>query len=120
MKATERICNRAMVMLAAFFLAAVPLAAQGGLVADQTTVGGPGATKLCIRDYGKTVAEAVEAGAKLVRAADAHLGEGKLYGNVQMRILPEKENGLFVVEVYSNSDKAICAMPTYTTAQVTR
>ncbi|MCI5212470.1 MAG: hypothetical protein D3910_27630, partial [Candidatus Electrothrix sp. ATG2] len=72
-----------------------------------------------VRDYGKTVAEAFAAGTEILRKADAQLGEDKLHGNVRIRVLPEKENGMFVVEVYSYPDSGSCPVKTeYTTAQV--
>ena len=117
MKTTGRVFNKGLAALAIFFLTAVPLTAQGELKVNQTTIGGPDATKLCVRDYGETVAEAFEAGTRLIQVADSKLGAGKHYGNVRIRILPEKENGLFVVEVFSFPDRGLCPLTTgYTTA----
>ncbi|RWX46609.1 hypothetical protein VU01_102512 [Candidatus Electrothrix marina] len=121
MKTTKKLLHRSMVTLSAFLLCAAPLAAQENLKVDETTVGGPSTVKLCVRDYGKTPAEAFAAGAEILRKADGQLGEDKLHGNVRIRILPEKENGMFVVEVYSFPDSGSCPLKTeYRTAQVTR
>jgi hypothetical protein len=121
MKTTRRLFNGSLAVLTALFLCAAPLAAKENLKVDQTTVGGPGAVKLCVRDYGKTPAEAFAAGAEILRKADNQLGGDKLHGNVRIRILPEKENGMFVVEVYSFPDNGSCPVKTdYRTAQVFR
>jgi hypothetical protein len=110
-----------MAILTALFLCAAPLAAEENLKVNRTTVGGPDAVKICIRDYGKTPAEAFAAGAEILRKADGQLGEDKLHGNARIRILPEKENGMFVVEVYSFPDNGSCPVKTeYRTAQVVR
>ncbi|XCN72083.1 MAG: hypothetical protein Q3M24_17470 [Candidatus Electrothrix aestuarii] len=120
MKTTKKHLHRSLVVLTALFLSATPLAAQENLKVDQTTVGGPGASKICVRDYGKTPAEAFSLGAEILRKADEQLGEDKLHGNVRIRILPEKENGMFVVEVYSLPGNEACPpiKPEYTTAQI--
>ncbi|MCI5166570.1 MAG: hypothetical protein D3903_10875 [Candidatus Electrothrix sp. GM3_4] len=119
MKITRRLLHKSLVTLTAFFLCATPLAAQEDLKAGQTTVGGSGNVKLCVRNYGKTPAEAFAAGAEILRQADAQLGKNKLHGDVRIRILPEKENGMFVVEVYSFPDNGSCPLKSeYTTAQV--
>ena len=119
MKTTRRFSQKTLVTLTALFLSATPLAAQEDLKANRTTVGGPDAVKLCVRNYGKTPAEAFAAGAEILRQADAQLGKDKLHGNVRIRILPEKENGMFVVEVYSFPDNGSCPVKSeYTTAQV--
>ena len=119
MKTTKKLFRRSLMTISAFLFSVVPLAAQEDLKVDRTTVGGPGAVKLCVRDYGKTAAEAFAAGAEILRQADAQLGEDKLHGNVRIRILPEKENGMFVVEVYSFPDSGSCPVKSeYTTAQV--
>ncbi|MCI5123827.1 MAG: hypothetical protein D3925_04960 [Candidatus Electrothrix sp. AR5] len=121
MKITKKLLHRSLVTLSAFLLCATPLAAQENLKVDQTIVGGPGAAKICVRDYGKTPAEAFAAGAEILRKADDQLGESKLHGNVRIRILPEKENGMFVVEVYSFPDSGSCPLKTeYRTAMVIR
>jgi hypothetical protein len=120
-KTTKKLLLRSLVTLTALFLSAAPLAAQETLKADRTVVGGPGAVKICARDYGKTPAEAFEAGMKRIQEADAQLGEHKLHGNVRIRILPEKENGLFVAVAYSHPDIGSCTVTTeYRTAQVIR
>ncbi|MCI5141044.1 MAG: hypothetical protein D3909_04810 [Candidatus Electrothrix sp. ATG1] len=121
METTRKLFHRSLITLTALFLCTTPLAAQENLKVDQTTVGGPGAVKLCVRDYGKTVAEAFAAGTEILRKADAQLGEDKLHGNVRIRVLPEKENGMFVVEVYSFPDSGSCPTTSdYRTAQVVR
>ena len=119
MKITKKLLLRSMVTLSALLLCEAPLAAQEHLKANQTTVGGPGTVKLCIRNYGKTPAEAFAAGAQILQQADGQLGESKLHGHARIRILPEKENGMFVVEVYSFPDSGSCPLKTeYRTAQV--
>ncbi|MCI5123828.1 MAG: hypothetical protein D3925_04965 [Candidatus Electrothrix sp. AR5] len=121
MKITKKLLLRSMVTLSAFLLCAAPLAAQENLKADRTVVGGPGAVKICARDYGKTPAKAFEAGLKRIQEADAQLGEHKLHGNVRIRILPKKENGMFVVEAYSFPNSGSCPLKIeYRTAQVFR
>jgi len=121
MKFTKKLLPRSLATLSVLLLCAAPLAAQEDLKADRTTVGGPGAVKICVRDYGKTPAEAFAAGAEILRKADGQLDENKLHGNVRIRILPEKENGMFVVEVYSFPDSGSCPLKTeYRTAQVIR
>ncbi|MCI5138082.1 MAG: hypothetical protein D3922_06625 [Candidatus Electrothrix sp. AR1] len=121
MKITKKLLYRSLVTLSALLLCAAPLAAEENLKVDRTTVGGPGAVKICARDYGKTPAEAFEAGMKRIQKADAQLGEHKLHGNVRIRILAEKENGLFVAVAYSHPDNGYCTVkPEYRTAQVLR
>ena len=121
MKTTKKYLHRTLVVLTALFLSATPLAAQDkNFKVDQATVGGPGASKICIRDYGKTPEEAFALGAEVLRKADEQLGEDKLHGNVRIRILHEKENRMFVVEVYSFPGNESCppVKPEYTTAQL--
>ncbi|WP_339137849.1 MAG: hypothetical protein WGN25_06825 [Candidatus Electrothrix sp. GW3-4] len=121
MKITKRLLHRSLVTLTALFLSATPLAAQENLKIDRTTVGGPGTVRLCVRDYGKTPAEAFAAGAKILQKADAQLGADKLHANVRIRILPKKENGMFVVEVYSFPESKSCPVKSeYRTAQMLR
>lgn len=122
MKTTTNVLHRGLITLTALLFSAAPLAAQEDLKVDRTTVGGPGAVKICIRDYGQTPAEAFARGAEILQKADTHLGDDKLHGNVRIRILPEKENGLFVVEVYSFPGNESCppVKPEYKTAQVSR
>ncbi len=123
MKTAKRLFNGSLVVLTALLLStpSLLLAAQENLKVDQTTMGGPGASKICIRDYGKTPAEAFGAGTKILQKADNLLGADKLHGNVRIRILPEKENGMFVVEVYSFPDTGFCPVqPEYKTAKVLR
>ncbi|MCI5166136.1 MAG: hypothetical protein D3903_08560 [Candidatus Electrothrix sp. GM3_4] len=121
MKITKKLSLRSMVALSALLFSAAPLAAQENLKADQTVVGGPGAVKICVQDYGKTPAEAFAAGAKILQEADGQLGRDKLYGNARIRILPKKKNGMFVVEVYSFSESGSCPVKIeYRTAQVIR
>ena len=121
MKTTRELLHRSLITLSALLLSVAPLAAQENLKVDQTTVGGPGTVKICVRDYGKTPAEAFAAGAEILQKADKQLGGDKLHGDVRIRILPEKENGMFVVEVYSFPDSGSCPVKTeYRTAQVLR
>ncbi len=121
MKTTGRVCNKRWVALTLVFLATAPLAAHGELKVDRTTIGGTNAVNLCVRGYGATVAEALETGAKLVEKADAQLGEDKLFGDVRLQVLPEKENGLFVVVAYSFATKEYCAVRLdYKTADLNR
>ncbi|WP_446008591.1 hypothetical protein [Candidatus Electrothrix sp.] len=121
MKITKRLFNGSLVVLTALFLSTPSLlsAAEKNLKVNKTTVGGPGSAKLCIRDYGKTPEEAFALGNEILQKADASLGTDKLHGNVRIRILPEKENGMFVVEVYFYPDTGSCPVkPEYRTAQV--
>jgi hypothetical protein len=121
MKTTRTLFKTGLTVFAAFFLTTAPLAASKPLKIDQTTVGGPGISKLCIREYGKTPAEAFAAGAKILATADALLGADKLHGDVRIRILPEQEKGMFVAEVYSVPDKkGACptVKPEYLAAQL--
>ncbi|CAK8714971.1 hypothetical protein KKHLCK_04035 [Candidatus Electrothrix laxa] len=121
MKTTKKLLHKSLVTLSALLLCAAPLAAQENLKVDRTTVGGPDAVKICVRDYGKTPAEAFKAGIKRIQKADAQLGEHKLHGNVRIRVLPEKENGLFVAVAYSHPDNGSCTVKTeYRTAKVIR
>ena len=122
MKATGRVCSSG-IILGAIFFAFSPFTALGAGTPQTQAVSteSVAATKVCIRNYGKTTAEAFKIGAKLMEEADAQLGKGKQFNNIQMRILPEKENGMFVVEVYSVPDSGTCATQTnYKTAQVIR
>ncbi|MCI5222004.1 MAG: hypothetical protein D3924_04870 [Candidatus Electrothrix sp. AR4] len=115
MKTTEDVCNRGLILLAVFLFAAAPLAARGESQVKYTT----NAIEICVKKYGKTIAEAFNKGTQLIEEADAQLGQGRLYGNIRMRVLPEKENGMFVVEVYSFPEKGACAVRTdYTPAEV--
>lgn len=120
MKTTKKHLHGSLVILTALFFSATQPAAQENLKVDRTTVGGPGAAKICVRDYGKTPGDAFARGTEILRKADAQLGEDKLHGDVRIRILPEKENGLFVVEVYTFPGNESCppVKPEYTTAQV--
>ena len=120
MKTTKKHLYRSLVILTALFFSATQLAAQETLKVDQTTVGGPGAGKICVRDYGKTPDEAFARGAEILRKADEQLGKDKLHADVRIRILSEKENGMFVVEVYTFPGNESCppVKPEYTTAQV--
>ncbi len=73
--------------------------------------------KNCCRGYGKTVAEAFALGMKLAESKDAQLGvENQLVTDTHIRILPEKVNGLYVVEVYSSHKGACDLKPEYTVA----
>jgi hypothetical protein len=66
------------------------------------------AKKTCVRGYGKTAAEAFSLGVKLAESKDAELGKKHhLRADTRIRVLPEKVNGLYVVEVYS-SRKGAC------------
>ena len=119
MKITKKLLLRSTVTLSALLLCTAPLAAQEHLKANRTTVGGPDTVKLCIRNHGKTPTEAFAAGAKILQQADDQLGGSKLHGHARIRVLPEKENGMFVVEVYSFPDSGSCPLKTeYRTAQV--
>jgi len=120
MKTTRILFRTSLIVFAASFLNTTSVTAKGNLKVDQTTVGGPDTSKLCIREYGKTPAEAFAAGAKILAKADALLGTDKLHGNVQIRILPEQEQGMFVVEVYSvPNKKGSCPVkPEYLAAQI--
>jgi len=89
---------------AAIFLAAVPV-----VQADEK--------KNCVRGYGKTAEEAFALGMKLAESKDAQLGvENQLLADTRIRILPEKVNGLYVVEVYSSKKGACDLKPEYTIA----
>ncbi|MCI5223113.1 MAG: hypothetical protein D3924_10665 [Candidatus Electrothrix sp. AR4] len=63
---------------------------------------------LCAKGYGGTPSEAFKEGAKILASADAEMGKGWMKDNMQIRILPEKEKGLFVALVYSTRNKNSC------------
>ena len=101
MKSTRRVYGKGIVILATFFLIAVPFFVQAEEANDTVH-----AAKICTRGYGNTVTEAFESGVKL---ADARTeGKNCLDSTTRIHILTEKMNGLFVVEVYSSPNKGIC------------
>ncbi len=117
MQTTESVCSSGLTVLAFFFLAAFPFAARG----ESQSKYAPNAIEICVKKYGETIEEAFREGTKLIEEADAQLGEGKHFGNIRMRVLPEKENGMYVVQVYSFPEKGACAVQTdYNTAEVLR
>jgi len=63
-----------------------------------------------LRGYAKTVDEAFALGVKLAEDADFEIGEGKncLKPDAKIKILPEKEKGLYVVEVHDSAHKGPC------------
>ncbi len=79
--------------------AAVALLAAGAVQAEEK--------KNCVRGYGKTADEAFALGVKLAEGKDAELGKNQVRADIRIRILPQKINGLYVVEVYS-SGKGAC------------
>ncbi len=66
--------------------------------------------KTCVRGYEKTPNEAFAQGVKLAERVDAVQGGGEkcLNASVRIHILPEKVDGLYVVEVYSSPNKGSC------------
>ncbi len=73
--------------------------------------------KNCVRGYRKTIAEAFTLGIKLAESKDAQLGvENQLLADTRIRILPEKMNDLYVVEVYFSHKGACDLKPEYTVA----
>lgn len=89
--------------VAAFFAVALPMQAEE--------------KKNCVRGYGKTVDEAFALGVKLAESKDAELGkENQLAADTRIRILPEKVNGLYVVEVYSSRKGACDLKPEHVVA----
>ena len=58
--------------------------------------------------YGETVEEAFKAGAELVKLTDG--GNNVLDANTTIRILPEKENGMFVVKVSPSLNTNYCPL----------
>uniref|UniRef100_UPI0040574FBB hypothetical protein n=1 Tax=Candidatus Electronema sp. TaxID=2698783 RepID=UPI0040574FBB len=70
----------------------------------------------CVRVHGNTPAEALEAGMKAANEWDS---EGVLDASTQVRILPDKENGKYVAEVYTLPRKSPCELhPEYKVADV--
>ena len=61
----------------------------------------------CVRVYGNTPAEALEAGMKAASQWDS---EGWLDASTQVRILPEQEKGKYVAEVYTVTRKGPCEL----------
>ena len=57
--------------------------------------------KDCIKGDAKTVDEAFKLGVQIAKDSGLELGEGE--GKSHIHILPEKKQGLFVVEVCSSS-----------------
>jgi hypothetical protein len=66
------------------------------------------AEEVCLKGYGNTPAEAFKAGAKLLNNTDAEMGKGWMKDNMQIRIQPKKEKGLFVAEVFSIYNNKRC------------
>ncbi len=62
------------------------------------------ARSVCLKAYGGTPAEALRAGAELLENANFETEKS----NIQVRILPKKEKGLFVAGVSSVHDQGIC------------
>ncbi|MCI5146930.1 MAG: hypothetical protein D3923_15760 [Candidatus Electrothrix sp. AR3] len=66
----------------------------------------------CLVGYGSTIEEAFKAGAELAATTDAEMGGGNcIDAGARIRILPEKEDGLYVVEVYPSPNRGICSLP---------
>ena len=59
------------------------------------------AGNVCLKGYGETPDEAFQAGVKLLENKDAEMGPGWMKDNMLIRLLPNKEKGLFVSVVYS-------------------
>lgn len=69
------------------------------------------ATESCsLKAYGKTVQEAFRAGAELAERTDG--GKNVIDTKTVIRILPEKENGLFAVEVIPHLNRGYCPVDT--------
>jgi hypothetical protein len=62
----------------------------------------------CFKGYGETPDEAFQAGVKLLEKKDAEMGKGWIKDNMQLRLLPNKEKGLFVSLVYSVHHQDAC------------
>jgi hypothetical protein len=67
---------------------------------------------VCLKGYGKTPDEAFQAGVKLLEKKDAEMGKGWIKDNMQLRLLPNKEKGLFVSLVYSvhHEHRELCGL----------
>lgn len=62
----------------------------------------------CMKAYGRTAQEALQAGFELIKRHDEVTKKnGELAPYVRFSLLPDKENGLFVAEVHSS---AFCIM----------
>jgi len=63
-----------------------------------------------LRGHAKTIDEAFSSGVKMAKNAGFELGEEKDCNKsyAKIKILPKKENGLYVVEVYSSPHKSPC------------
>jgi hypothetical protein len=61
-----------------------------------------------IKAYGKTAKEAFMSGLERVQLESK--GQNGLDANVQIRILPQKKNGLFVAEVHSYGRSGFCRL----------
>ncbi len=70
------------------------------------------AGNVCLKGYGKTPDEAFQAGVTLLENKDAEMGKGWMKDNMQIRLLPNKEKGLFVSVVYSvhHQHQALCGL----------
>ena len=66
------------------------------------------ADSVCLKGYGNTPAEALQAGAELLENKDAEMGPGWMKDNMQIRILPNKEKGQFVAVAYSVYHQDTC------------
>ncbi|WP_417910758.1 hypothetical protein [Candidatus Electronema sp. PJ] len=66
-------------------------------------------TEACdLKAYGKTAEQAFLAGVERVQLESK--GQNGLDANLQIRILPVKENGLFVAEVHSSRRSGFCRL----------
>jgi hypothetical protein len=64
---------------------------------------------ICLKGYGKTPTEAFQSGSEALKdIEDSEMGKGWMKDNMQIRILPNKEKGLFVAVVYSVTNQTSC------------
>ena len=81
--------------IAAFLIAATPFASifsvSSAFAADND----------CFKAYGNTADEAFRAAVNLLNDTDREIGVGLMKDNMQIHLLPKKDNGRFIAVIYS-------------------
>ena len=81
--------------IAAFLIAATPFASIFSVSSASA------ADNDCFKAYGDTADEAFRAAVNLLNNADREMGEGWMKDNMQIHLLPKKDNGRFIAVIYS-------------------